>query len=233
MVSSGARANEAVEAPTGRAPRKRSRLSPDDRREHLVRTAIALFAEDGVEATSILRVTKTAGVSNGIFYHYFSNKKELEDAVGAVVLSDLVAELAKVQAAERYADRIAIGAVGMMRAVAADRELGAIMAQFFEQHSAALKHLPLQIADDVDGGIESGEFVIDMPRHLVVGLLIATLGVGAREVLAEARADDIGEFVAATHLRMLGVPRRQAAAVATRTRQLSRFLAEGETKSRR
>jgi len=200
--------------------RKRARLSPDQRREHLIRTAIAMFARDGVAATSVLRLTQAAGVSNGTFYHYFSNKQELEDAVAEVVLGDHVARLAEVQRTGNFSARIAIGAVGTMRAIAANRQLGAIMTQYLEQHHDAVQRSSVQIDDDVRGGIEAGEFEIANARGLVVDILVAALAVGAQAVLAGADPDETGEAIAAAHLRVLGVARRRADGIAARARAM-------------
>ena len=65
---------------------RRTRLAPDDRREHLIQTAVTTFAQEGVAASSVLQITQAAGVSNGTFYHYFANKQELEDAVASRVI---------------------------------------------------------------------------------------------------------------------------------------------------
>lgn len=197
---------------------ERKRLSADQRRDHLIRTAITMFAEDGVAATSILRLTQAAGVSNGIFYHYFSNKQELEDAVATVVLGDHVARLAEAQRSGSYPARIAMGAVGTMRAIAANRQLGAIMTQYLEEHDDVVRHSSAQIDDDVRAGVHAGEFRIDEPRRLVVDMLVATLAVGARAVLAGADPDDTGEAIAAAHLRVLGLPRGRAGGIAARAR---------------
>jgi AcrR family transcriptional regulator len=210
--------------PSPRPPqpaKRRSRLSPDDRRDHLIRTAIALFAEEGVAATSIVRLTQAAEVSNGIFYHYFANKQELEDAVAEVVLNDLVTRLAMVQETKSYADRVAMGAVGTMRAVAANRELGAITAQYLDERHGVLEHLPIQLASDITEGAHTGEFAIADPHPLLVKMLVATLAVGARSVLAGADADAVGESIAAAHLRILGIPRKRASLIASRALSMS------------
>lgn len=196
--------------------RRRSRLRPDDRRDHLIRTAVALFADEGVAATSIVRLTQAAEVSNGIFYHYFANKQELEDAVAQVVLDDLITRLAVVQQTKSYADRVAMGAIGTMRAVAANRELGAIAAQYLDERHDVLDRLPIQLERDITEGAHAGEFAIAEPHTLLVKMLVATLAVGARSVLAGADADDVGESIAAAHLRILGLPRKRASLIASR-----------------
>lgn len=40
-------------------------------------TALLLFADKGYEATSISDITKSANISKGLMYHYFSSKEEL------------------------------------------------------------------------------------------------------------------------------------------------------------
>ena len=195
---------------------RRSRLSRDDRRDHLIRTAVALFADEGVAATSIVRLTQAAGVSNGIFYHYFTNKQELEEAVAQVVIDDLITRLAVLQQTKSYADRIAMGAVGTMRAIAANPELGAITAQYLDERHNVLDRSPIQLESDIIEGTHAGEFSIGEPHPLLVKMLVATLAVGARSVLAGADADDVGESIAAAHLRILGIPRKRASLIASR-----------------
>ena len=204
-----------------KSEKRRSRLRPDDRREHLIRTAVSLFADEGVAATSIVRLTQAAEVSNGIFYHYFANKQELEDAVAQVVIEDLITRLAVVQQTESCADRVAMGAVGTMRAVAANRELGAITAQYLDERHDVLDRLPVQLASDITEGAHAGEFAIAEPHPLLVKMLVATLAVGARSVLAGADPDEVGESIAAAHLRILGIPRKRASLIASRALSMS------------
>lgn len=207
---------EQMSAQAPKSERRRSRLRRDDRRDHLIRTAVALFANEGVAATSIVRLTQAAEVSNGIFYHYFANKQELEDAVAQVVIDDLVTRLAVVQQTKSYADRVAMGAVGTMRAIAGNRELGAITAQYLDARHDVLDRSPIQLESDITDGAHAGEFAIADPHSLLVKMLVATLAVGARSVLAGADADDVGESIAAAHLRILGVPRKRASLIASR-----------------
>jgi AcrR family transcriptional regulator len=51
------------------------------RREHLVDTALALFSEQGYDATSIKQIAARAGVAVGLLYHYFPSKSEMMRAV--------------------------------------------------------------------------------------------------------------------------------------------------------
>ncbi|WGV23518.1 TetR/AcrR family transcriptional regulator [Halotia branconii] len=51
------------------------------RREHLVDTALALFSQQGYDATSIKQIAAAEGVAVGLLYHYFPSKSELLRAV--------------------------------------------------------------------------------------------------------------------------------------------------------
>lgn len=48
-----------------------------ERRDQLVATARRLFAEKGVENTTIKDIAEAAGVAQGLLYHYFRSKEEL------------------------------------------------------------------------------------------------------------------------------------------------------------
>ncbi|KAB8334383.1 TetR/AcrR family transcriptional regulator [Scytonema tolypothrichoides VB-61278] len=50
-------------------------------RDHLVDTALVLFAEQGYDATSIKQIAVAAGVAVGLLYHYFPSKSEVLRAV--------------------------------------------------------------------------------------------------------------------------------------------------------
>lgn len=50
-------------------------------RAALVRAATARFGERGYVATSLAELTRAAGVSKGAFYHHFTDKRQLFEAV--------------------------------------------------------------------------------------------------------------------------------------------------------
>ena len=58
-----------------------ARLSPDDRRDHLLDAGQAVFAEKPFEAVSMAALARAAGVSKGLVYHYFGDKQAFYDAV--------------------------------------------------------------------------------------------------------------------------------------------------------
>lgn len=52
-------------------------LQAQERRNQLIETALKLFAEKGMEHTTVKDIAETAGVAQGLLYHYFRGKEEL------------------------------------------------------------------------------------------------------------------------------------------------------------
>lgn len=65
------------------------RLPAAERREQLLHTAVAVFAEHGYHATSMNDVAEAAGVTKPVLYQHFSSKRELF----VELLADIGAEL--------------------------------------------------------------------------------------------------------------------------------------------
>jgi AcrR family transcriptional regulator len=57
--------------------KERSRLEPQQRREHLLDTAAAMFAETPYDDVLMEDITARAGVSRSLMYRYFSSKRDL------------------------------------------------------------------------------------------------------------------------------------------------------------
>jgi TetR/AcrR family transcriptional regulator, cholesterol catabolism regulator len=53
----------------------------DARREELLRAALRLFAERGVDGTTIADIAAATGTAHGLVYHYFASKNDLLLAV--------------------------------------------------------------------------------------------------------------------------------------------------------
>ncbi len=63
----------------------------NDRRKALVAAARQAFAEHGYEATSIAGIARRAGVSDGLLYRYFTDKRALLAAVLTQYMEEMVA----------------------------------------------------------------------------------------------------------------------------------------------
>jgi AcrR family transcriptional regulator len=66
---------------------------PEDRRSELVDCAQALFFAQGYERTTINDVIARVGISKGGFYHHFSSKEELLEALTARLAEEAVAKV--------------------------------------------------------------------------------------------------------------------------------------------
>lgn len=52
-----------------------------DKKEQILKSALELFANEGVNATSTSKIAKIAGVSEGLIFRHFNNKKGLLNAI--------------------------------------------------------------------------------------------------------------------------------------------------------
>ncbi len=53
------------------------RLPPDERRRHLIDTALAVFAERGYTNTELADIAEEAGIRRPLLYHYFGGKEDV------------------------------------------------------------------------------------------------------------------------------------------------------------
>lgn len=76
-----------------RAERKRAEQAAEMRQD-IVDAAFAAFAEHGIHQTGIADIAAQVGVSAGTLYNYFSNKREILEAVVDRILEQLLSTLA-------------------------------------------------------------------------------------------------------------------------------------------
>jgi AcrR family transcriptional regulator len=69
------------------------RKSPEDRREELVRAAIALVARKGFAAVTLRDVAAEVGVAHGLIRHYFPSREALLAAAFDTAVRDELAQL--------------------------------------------------------------------------------------------------------------------------------------------
>jgi AcrR family transcriptional regulator len=66
---------------------------PDVRRNELLDSAQALFFNKGYEATTVADIIEKAGVSKGGFYHHFTAKDDLLEALGERLAAETLGRL--------------------------------------------------------------------------------------------------------------------------------------------
>ncbi len=89
------------------APRKRTRLAPEARRQQILDEAARLILDEGLHAVSMERLARDVGISKGLVYNYFPTR----DALLTALLSREQTELrgrgmAEALKAESYVDLI-------------------------------------------------------------------------------------------------------------------------------
>ncbi len=72
----------------GRNPEHNQKVR-DDRREQILSASLRLFAARGLAATKITDIAATAGISQGLVYHYFESKEDIFTALITGVLERL------------------------------------------------------------------------------------------------------------------------------------------------
>ena len=65
--------------------------SAEVRKQELLATAMQLFARHGYEQTSINQIIAALNISKGAFYHHYSSKEDLVEALGALYAEEAAA----------------------------------------------------------------------------------------------------------------------------------------------
>jgi AcrR family transcriptional regulator len=77
-----------------------------EKQENIIKTALELFAQDGVEATSTSKIAKTAGVSEGLIFRHFTNKEGLLNTILEIGVAKANAYFAEIASEENAEYRI-------------------------------------------------------------------------------------------------------------------------------
>jgi AcrR family transcriptional regulator len=78
----------------------RNRMTPDERREQLLELGVRLLSTRPLDDLSIETLSEEAGISRGLLYHYFGNKRDFHRAVVRKAADDLIRVTAPVQEGE-------------------------------------------------------------------------------------------------------------------------------------
>jgi AcrR family transcriptional regulator len=72
-------------------------MQREERREQVLRSAMAVFAHKGYHATSVGDIIKGAHIARGTFYLYFENKRQIFEAILELALQGLVSRLHRIE----------------------------------------------------------------------------------------------------------------------------------------
>jgi TetR/AcrR family transcriptional regulator, regulator of cefoperazone and chloramphenicol sensitivity len=119
------------------------KLGQDDltTKARLRETALALFADRGIAATSLRSIAAAAGVSAGLVIHHFGSKDGLRRAVDAVVVKRITAALSEVPTGSSGASLIDQRAEVLARVLRPQPALLQYIAQALSESGAAAGEL--------------------------------------------------------------------------------------------
>lgn len=208
-VPSRAEAEQAP--PTGRVARRKART-----RAGLLAAARELFAERGVEHTTIAQIAAHADVAIGSFYNYFRTKEQLLDALLEDELTRQLGLLQLRQAqVEDPAEKISVAHRHLVRAAAADPEWAWLMVRLEVPYRIAWSVLGRSASRDLEDGMAAGCFQVADPA-----LALKASGGALFAVIHAQLMGELGAGADCCHaegvLRSFGLDRALAAEVARR-----------------
>lgn len=203
-----------VEA-TAHAPVLRKR---DRTRQALIEASLRLFAEKGIEGTSVLDITEALGVSNGSFYYHFGGKEHLLEVVGHAIIIDLNEVIGSREGSDP-ACILARGPMIVLRYMDQNPHLHAIFVRVIEDIEGRHEDLSDRLEAYLKWGVEIGRFIID---DLGVATRFCRDLVGSAARLRYQGEEDphLGPTTAKLTLQMLGLSPAEAAAIVVQEQAL-------------
>ena len=197
--------------------RRRERM-----RAILIEASLRLFAQKGVDATTIDEIVTVAGVAKGTFYNYFTDRADIARAVGSNIRHDLNNAVDALNAGiDDPAERIRRGVCLFMASVAGNPDKATMLSRLYDSGLSITGFGNAHLLGDIRDGIAQGR--IDVPSeeaalHHVVGLGTAAMrhlldaGAGPEVLRGEGYARDISLVL----LRGLGVPPEEVERIVAR-----------------
>jgi AcrR family transcriptional regulator len=155
---------------------------PDIRKNEILDAAETLFSQKGYAKTTVNDILSLLGIAKGTFYHYFTSKEELMEAMVARAIDSGLA------AVEALADDAALSAEDKLRLIitAPEPETAQRDALAEELHQAnnaelhlhslleSVRRLTPVVTRIVEQGIAEGTFSTPCPKETVELLLVAS-----------------------------------------------------------
>jgi AcrR family transcriptional regulator len=183
----------------------------------LMDAALALFAERGIDATSVNEITARANVANGTFYYHYRDKKEFVDALEHAVATIFVNRVDEfVEDLTDGAERVATATQQIIHLGAADPAWGWMIVHAFMDLGKFSASISRGIRKDVALGIEQEHFRMN-PTDIAFSMLLSIVGAGLKARLENAQMVGIEVLTSEYVLRMLGLAPEPAQALASRS----------------
>ncbi len=188
----------------------------------LMDAAVSLFAELGVDATSVLEITAAAKVANGTFYNYFKDKDAIVEAVYRAVTQTLVTQIiASLDRLDDGPEQIALGTIWFTEAVSSEPHWGWMMVKALEERTDFRAFSRRTITKYIKNGLKQGRFIVQCtPELLALCISVLSGAIRARLENPTERTRGIGLLAAEMHLRMLGMSPSQSRTIPARAKAL-------------
>mgnify|MGYP001815474273 CR=1 FL=1 len=182
-------------------------------RRRLIAAAIDVIAERG-EAFTASDIAKHAGVSNGTFYNYFTDRDELIEAVVPEVLSTFVSVSALTVDDTDPALRFAtISALALQRAVVAPDEVRVMLRLDVVQQALIGGGAADYLRADLEAGAEAGTFSVDLD-DATIDIITGGLLLASRRIVDHECSAEYPTRVIAQLLQTLGMKEPEASSIA-------------------
>jgi len=202
-----------VPPPTTRTERTRGYKKKERTRKLLIGAAVEVMAEQG-EAFSISDVVARAGVSNGTFYNYFTDRDALMGAVVPEMVSSFAADSDRAVIAEDPALRFATISAMALRGATASPEAVHALLRFDAIQRVIMVDGPLShLRSDIAAGVDARRFSVvdeDAAIDVVVGALLTAM----RRIIDEGPSLAHERGVLEHLLRSLGLSSPEATTIA-------------------
>jgi AcrR family transcriptional regulator len=201
-----------MEQPTStRRERRRTQT-----RTSLVEAGRGLFADQGVEATTIAEITEAADVGFGSFYNHFSSKEEIAEAVLGEALEEQKNELfALIEPITDPAESVAVAHSFLIEQARRSPTFGWLLVRLDASHRLLIRALGERARQDIADGVAAGRFLTadaEVSFFATGGALLLVM----RAVLDGELGDDAALRHGEGLLRMLGVDEPEVAEIARR-----------------
>lgn len=212
MQNAAMPADDAPETrPPGRVERRKRRT-----RSALLAAARSLFAERGLEHTTIAEIADRADVAVGSFYNYFATKEELLDAL---LEQELARQLELLQSRQRQvsdpAEKISIAHRHLVLVAGSDPDWAWLMVRLEVPYRIAWAVLGRAAREDLQAGLAADRFDLANPA-----LALNASGGALFSVIHAQLVGEGGHHADSEHaegvLRSFGLDREEAAEIARR-----------------
>jgi AcrR family transcriptional regulator len=179
----------------------------------LIRAAREVMGRLGADATTISAITAAAGVGKGSFYNHFDSKDALVEAVIDEMIAAFAAQiLSLTDSLDDAAEVLAVSIRHFIRMATEEPEVGHFIVRGATGRALVEENIGPWAQRDVERGIADGRFQCD-DKLIFAAILAGSAESVIRGVLDGRFAAEAGAELAASILKMLGVPSAEADAL--------------------